>query len=222
MKVILVTHSPTTIALSPENSIFVMNRAGPNRIEKKSRNEALSILTEGFATLEESLLLFDEVTRNHVSIITEGKNVVYLEKIISIFDLKGRVTLVDGIESVSGKSQLKTLFDFFSRVPHTNKVVFVWDCDASYELPATNHTYPFIFSKNENNTLASKGIENLFSEDLFGSYLKTITLSQGKVIKEFDESRKRDFEQYVIANAKTEDYNNFSPLIEKIKSLLSE
>ena len=222
VKVILVTHSPTTIALSPENSIFIMNRAGVNRIEKSSRNEALTILTEGFATLEESLMLFDEVARNHVSILTEGKNIVYLEKVISMFDLGEKVTVIEGIESVSGKSQLKTLFDFFSRVPHANKVLFVWDCDATYELPETNQTYPFIFSKNEQNNFASKGIENLFSTDLFNGFLKTTTLSQGRVITEFDESRKRDFEQRVIAIAKPADYENFRPLVEKLKSLLAQ
>ena len=221
VKVILVTHSPTTIALSPENSIFVMNRAGIGRIEKRSRNEALSILTEGFATLEESLILFDQVARNHVSILTEGKNVQYLEKVISIFDLGDKVTLIKGIESVSGKSQLKTLFDFFSRVLHSNKVLFVWDCDASYDLPVANQTYPFIFSKNEKNILARKGIENLFAQDFFDSYLKTITLSQGDVIKEFDESRKRDFEQHVLSTATAHDYDNFLPLVEKIRSLLT-
>lgn len=162
VKVILVTHSPTTIALSPEESIYVMNRSGSNRIEKKSRSEALSILTEGFATLEESLLLFDEITKNKISIVTEGKNTVYLQKVLSMAELSNDVTLIEGVESISGKSQLKTLFDFFSRVPHTNKVLFIWDCDASYSLPEINHTYPFVFSRNSDNTISKNGVENLF------------------------------------------------------------
>ncbi len=53
IKVVLVSHSPSTIALSPEESIFVMNKSGENRIEKRSKKEALSILTEGFATLND-------------------------------------------------------------------------------------------------------------------------------------------------------------------------
>ena len=32
VKVILVTHSPTTIALAPEESVYVMNRSCKNRI----------------------------------------------------------------------------------------------------------------------------------------------------------------------------------------------
>lgn len=53
IKIILVSHSPTTIALAPENSIYVMNKSGTKRIEKKSNRSALSILTEGFATLND-------------------------------------------------------------------------------------------------------------------------------------------------------------------------
>ncbi len=64
VKVILITHSPTTIALAPENSIYVMNRSGSNRIEKKSKQEALSVLTQGFATIEEGLKLFDQIAKS--------------------------------------------------------------------------------------------------------------------------------------------------------------
>lgn len=220
VKVILVTHSPTTIALCPEESIYVMNRSGSNRIEKKTRNEALSILTEGFATLEESLLLFDEITKNRISIVTEGKNTVYLKKVLSMAGLDNEVTIIEGVESITGKSQLKTLFDFFSRVPHANKVLFVWDCDASYPLQELNYTYPFFFSRNGANTIAKSGVENLFPMSLFNDFLKTITSSQGKVKTEFDETRKRDFESHVLGAAGVSDFSNFEPLIEEIRSLL--
>ncbi len=53
IKIILVSHSPTTIALAPEDSVYVMNKSGVNRIEKKSNRSALAILTEGFATLND-------------------------------------------------------------------------------------------------------------------------------------------------------------------------
>lgn len=220
VKVILVTHSPTTIALCPEESIYVMNRSGLNRIEKKSRGEALSILTEGFATLEKSLLLFDEVTKNQVSIISEGKNTVFLKKALADAGLDGEVSIIEGVESISGKTQLKTLFDFFSRVQHSNKVVFVWDCDASFPLTEANQTFPFTFSVNEGNHYAKKGIENLFPETLFSGFLKTITLSQGNLIIEFDETRKRDFESHVLTHSTPSDFEKFAPFIEKVRSLL--
>ncbi len=222
VKVILVTHSPTTIALCPEDSVYVMNRSGLSRIEKKSRGEALSILTEGFATLEKSLLLFDEVTKNQLSIITEGKNTVYLKKALENVGLENEVSIVEGVESISGKSQLRTLFDFFSRVHHTNKVLFVWDCDASFPIVDANQTYPFFFAVNDENRLSKRGVENLFPEALFAGFLKTISPSQGAPIVEFDESRKRDFEAHVLTNASTSDFNKFSTFIDKVRSLLNK
>lgn len=50
-KVILATHSPSTVALAPEYSIFVVEKEGLNRIHQQNQSEAISLLTEGFATL---------------------------------------------------------------------------------------------------------------------------------------------------------------------------
>ncbi|MCM0667432.1 ATP-dependent nuclease [Flavobacterium tyrosinilyticum] len=51
MNVVLVTHSPSTVAFAPENSIYVMNKNEEDRIIKSSKKDALNILTEGFASL---------------------------------------------------------------------------------------------------------------------------------------------------------------------------
>ncbi len=76
VKVILVTHSPSTIALSPEKSIFIMNEDGENRIEKSSKENALEILTEGFASLspeESNLGISYNISKNNLPILfTEG------------------------------------------------------------------------------------------------------------------------------------------------------
>lgn len=44
--VILTTHSPTTVALAPEKSIFVMSRTG-EVLKKATKDSALKVLTEG-------------------------------------------------------------------------------------------------------------------------------------------------------------------------------
>ncbi len=76
IKVILVSHSPTTIALAPENSIYIMNKSGRNRIEKKSNKDALAILTEGFATIndiEPNLSIEYNISKTNLPILfTEG------------------------------------------------------------------------------------------------------------------------------------------------------
>ncbi len=53
ISVILTTHSPSTVALAPEVSLYKMNPTGPI-IEKCSKGEALSILTTGVPTLSVS------------------------------------------------------------------------------------------------------------------------------------------------------------------------
>lgn len=53
ISVILTTHSPSTVALAPEESLYKMNPAGP-AVEKCSKGAALSILTTGVPTLSVS------------------------------------------------------------------------------------------------------------------------------------------------------------------------
>lgn len=215
VKVILVSHSPTTIALAPEESVYVMNRSGQNRIEKKSKQDALSILTQGFATIEQGLKLFDQIT-SKVTIITEGYNTCYISKALELFNIK-EVDVLSGIEDKTGKSQLKTLFDFLSRMQHSNKVIFVWDCDVNYTLDEANNTYPYILPKNHENTIATNGVENIFPEILFENFKTTITSSRGEETRKFDKDRKRDFEVFILERNNPDDFKNFDTLIKKIE-----
>lgn len=221
VKVILVSHSPTTIALAPDESIFVMQRSGVSRIEKRSKEEALSILTEGFATIEQGLRLFDQVARSSVTIITEGHNEALLRKALELLQVEG-VEVLHGVQNITGKSQLHTVFQFFCKVQHQNKVIVVWDCDAPNGLAEEGRTYPYVIPTNPGNTLTKKGIENAFPESLFQDFIKTITLSNGTVVRGFDESRKSDFARHAVANAAPADFVHFEGLvreIERVKSL---
>ncbi|MDT7550743.1 MAG: hypothetical protein QOE84_3137, partial [Actinomycetota bacterium] len=64
VKVIMTTHSPTTVALAPEESLYVMQRNQQPRLRKASRDEALSSLTVGIPTL---------------SVTTENRRQVFVE-----------------------------------------------------------------------------------------------------------------------------------------------
>lgn len=218
VRVILVSHSPTTIALAPEEAIFVMNRNGPDRIQKKSKEDALSVLTEGFATIEQGLRIFDQVAQFEVTIITEGHNDAIIRRALELFGVNGAEVL-GGVRAITGEKQLRTIFDFFCKVPHQNKVIVVWDCDTRHGLVEENKTYPYIIPKNDQNTLAEKGIENAFSESLMQDYIKTVTMSDGRVIKEFDNTRKADFAQYLVTGATRDDFSHFQGLIDEIERI---
>lgn len=219
VKVILVTHSPTTIALAPEESIYVMNRSGKNRIEKKSKQDALTVLTQGFATIEQGLKLFDEVAKSQLTIITEGYNTSLISKALELYDVQN-VEVLSGVEGVSGKNQLKTLFDFLSRTDHANKVIFVWDCEVNINEQPANNTHPYVLLRNTDNTIATKGIENMFPESMFDNFKTITTLSDGTVHTQFDTKRKRDFETFVIGRNNANDFKHFSSLISEIERVL--
>jgi predicted ATP-binding protein involved in virulence len=51
IRVILTTHSPSTVALAPESSIYVMKKSGLNRLQPIARDKALGILTAGVPSL---------------------------------------------------------------------------------------------------------------------------------------------------------------------------
>lgn len=223
VKVILITHSPTTLALAPEESIYIMNRSGRNRIEKKPRTEALSILTQGFATIEEGLKLFDEVAKTQLTIFTEGHNQKIIEKALELYGISD-VAVVRGIEGISGETQLATLFHFFTKMQHANKVLFVWDCDSKPKVEEENNTFKFIIPKNLDNSLAPKGIENAFPKEIFSGFIKTVSITystghNSTVKEDFDENRKKDFCEFVVGRNQKTDFANFSSLIEKIKQI---
>lgn len=217
-KVILVTHSPTTIALTPEKSVFIMQNQGENRIIKKNKNEALSLLTEGFATLEEGIKLIDQVAKKDFAIITEGNNVSYIQKALTFNKIKN-IEIITGAENKTGKNQLASIFDFFAAVNHEKKVLFVLDCDVSINKNDRNNTYFFKFPQNKNNTIAKKGIENLFSEELF---TKDFVIKVSKSDSEdtfFDENKKKYFEEMVMKRNNADDFIKFDSLIQKIIEL---
>lgn len=224
-KVILVTHSPTTVALAPEESVYVMNKVGLNRIEKVSKNHAVNILTEGFATLDEGLRIFTEISRKDLSIISEGNNKKLIELALSLNGITD-IEVLDGL-SWCGETELKTIFEFLIKIPHSKKdVIIVWDPDMQSKysnLKSQNHTHPFIFSANENNKLTKKlGIENLFNEQVIrdGGFIITATNGQGEKLDEhFDENKKNAFADFVIKRNNKDDFANFGSLIDKVNEL---
>ncbi len=91
LNIILVTHSPSTVALALEDSIYVMNKEGVNRIVKSSNEEALNILTEGFASLtkaESDLKISYNLGRSSDPVLcTEGiTDKIILEKAWSMIE----------------------------------------------------------------------------------------------------------------------------------------
>lgn len=228
VKVILVTHSPTTVALANDENIYLMNKEGTNRIQQSSRSEALSVLTEGYMTLDEGIKIIDDLGSKEIIIISEGYNSVILDKLINVYEFKN-VEVLKNIETVSGTNQLKTLFDIFTKLNHSKKIIFVWDCDykEGKRLPKENNITPFVIPFNEKNTLAHKGIENAFSAEFFSSELiKNIKVVEDEILTheetKFNSGKKKEFSNYVTDKATIRDFSTFQPLVKIIKDLSNE
>lgn len=133
INVILVTHSPSTVALAPESSIYIMTKEDDERIVKSSNKQALSILTEGFASLttdETNLKVTYNIGKasDHV-LLNEGiTDKIILESAWS--KLEGDILNFD-IQDCFDASFLRNLFsrkEIFSNYP-TKIFVALFDFD---------------------------------------------------------------------------------------------
>lgn len=100
--------------------------------------------------------------------------------------------------------------------------MIAWDCDADKfrNLVQSNNTYPFVFSRNELNTVARKGIENLFESTLLDRFKKEIHFSDGTVKVEFDENQKGAFAQFVLDRRNPADFELFQSLVKFVGALI--
>ena len=169
--------------------------------------------------------------KKSLQIVTEGKNNAHIKKAIEILDsnLIDKINFIEGAEDKTGKEQLKKAFDVMSNCIVENKFLFVWDCDAQKEangVVETSTFFRYLFPKNKLNTAEKKGIENLYplncfdfdDENIFpekptfkGSHKKT-------TVKELDKSK---FLEKVQGETDTEIFENYRPLIDKIKDIIS-
>lgn len=227
LKIIMVTHSPSTVALSPDDSIYVMeNDDGKIFLNKRTKEEAIKFLSDGFATYDEGLSFLDKLLNNvKISILTEGNNTKYIEQAIKLIEpsLLDVVEIIKGAEEKTGKTQLKTLFDFISKIEHNQNIFFVWDgdCGEYRKLNEINKVVPFVFDINNNNNIAKKGIENLFEESLFEGFCTEIKKSDGTINYNFEENKKNDFFSLIETRNNKDDFKNFESLINKLKSLVN-
>lgn len=228
-KVCLATHSPTTVALVPEKSLFEIQKDNtPKKIKKINRSDAINILSEGFITLEKGLKIFDEIFKKELTVISEGKNQQHIKKAIKVFDndLTERIQFYEH-DSGSGEADLFGLYEFIKKIDIENKVLFIWDCDSmsrvSSKTEGTN-VFKYCFTTNESNSYTKKGIENLFDDSLFTEeFIKIVTISEGdstRVIREFLNNKKNIFLNKVLRLRDKKHFENFVPLIDKIKSII--
>lgn len=225
VKVILATHSPTTIALTEEESIFIVNKENTiDKVVKQSKSIALNILTEGYISLSQGLNILDQITKKELNIFTEGNNTEFIKKAIEFYcpELTDKIEVMSNIADRTGKNQLPVLYDFFLRLEHSNNVLFVYDCDVKTTYEEKNKTFYYSLPSNQSNTKFINGIENIFPESLIldEHYKESTQCHKNGTITTTKLPDKNKICDYIIGNGSKSDFEGFKPMIEKIKTIL--
>ena len=230
-KLIFATHNPSTIAFCDEieDGIFVIENS--EKIETQPKDKAINILSSGVVSLNQGSSILDILLNEpnkELFIFTEGNNTAYLNQASSFYlntPQREKIKIIENIKDISSADELKVLFNFFIKLNQKKQILFVWDCDCAekkvfYNLLSLNNVYPFIFEKNLENTVAPRGVENLFPKELFVGFINETKKSNGDIHEVFDGKRKRDFENVVLEKGTIEIFKKFNPLFEKIKTIL--
>lgn len=182
---------------------------------------------ERFKEMYKGLLEQIDSTKK-LQIISEGNNTQHIEKAIKVLDhmLLNEIKIIKGAENKSGMQQLKNAFEIMSKANHSNKFLFVWDCDAMNvvkDITESDKFYKFCFAVNNSNTVAKKGIENLYSKSLFSKdlYVKRSSIGAYGEKDERESFDKVNFLKKIDKKKSKIIFKNFKPLIEKIKEILN-
>ncbi len=220
VEVILATHSPTTVSLCDAESVHVIERNRTNiTIRHVGQDDALSIVSEGFATLGDGSMAFNQVQEGKVNILTEGRNIKFLEKYFQLKNID-QCNFVEGLVDKTGTSQLDKYVDILVALNPKPPFLVIYDCDAKPR-SGDKKIKAMSFPKNTNNKLAKKGIENMFPEEIFPDELlhKSDHPDRGRT-RSFVEEKKLDFETLVLERSKLEDFVLFDFLPDIIDDLL--
>ena len=106
--------------------------------------------------------------------------------------------------------------------------VIVWDCDAAgkaealrEDLPRGAKVTPFAFEKREENTIAPKGIENVYDEEILEPWSTTTRNHEGAIVaRSFPKNRKTAFANDVLQRATPKYFVHFQDLHAIISRIL--
>lgn len=131
VRIIITTHSPSTVAFAPEGSLFVMekNSDGHKIITPTTITEAERILSEGIFTFDKAMSQFTIAanTNKNNLLFVEGKtDVIHLNKAIEILGYNLDIEIIDMHDAGA-------LGSFIKSAPHKlfgkKKMIALFDCD---------------------------------------------------------------------------------------------
>lgn len=131
IRIIITTHSPSTVAFTPEGSLFVMQREADNKrvIRQTTSENAVDILSDGIFTFSRAMSNFTQLSSStkHNLVFVEGKtDVKHFEKAIQVLGYDLDVEFFDMHDAT-------TLSNFITCAParlfNKKSLIALFDCD---------------------------------------------------------------------------------------------
>lgn len=131
LRVIITTHSPSTVAFAPQESLFLMNRDenGNRFIRTSSKDEAIRILSDGIFTFKEAVGKFEiisESTRNNILCVEGKTDVLHIETAMKKLDRNLDIEIINLHDAGTLASFVKTIP---ASILRNKKIIGLFDND---------------------------------------------------------------------------------------------
>ncbi len=224
INVMLVTHSPSTVAFAQKDSIYLVNSASKEFIKKTDPQTALGILTQGYMTLKDSNVIFDAINNYDLTIFSEGNNVDYIRTAINLHqkDKATKVNVWNGIEGKTSVGQLEMLYHLFNSVNLTKKILIVFDPDVTLKVHTNEEKLIFVTKlESVGNSYATSGVESVLPDLAFEGFLINVEDElRGNVTKSFPDRNKTHLGKKLNSEQNPDVFKNFKPLTDHILEIL--
>ena len=228
-RVVLATHSVTTVSILGQDEIYRVVRNGRSiDIRPTFKRDAVQELSEGLATIDTGLKILSSARAAPVTILTEGHNAKHLKKWAS-FIFGDRVQVFEDLPTRTGKDQLFAYGQLLSKMNATSHFLIVWDCDAkgtanklAAALDGSENVTAFAFDR-RTNALAMKGIENMYEERILLPYSKIVldAATGTETNRSFDSGKKSTFADYIFQHGTVADFKHFDDLQRTVADILN-
>lgn len=144
IRIIITTHSPSTVAFTPEGSLFVMRREADNKrvIRQTNSEKAVEILSDGIFTFSRAMSKFTQLSsspkqnlvfvegKTDVKHFTKAMHMLGYDLDVDFFDMHDATTLSNFIKCVPARLfNKKSLIALFDCDMEGNKGFSGKDCD---------------------------------------------------------------------------------------------
>ena len=225
VKMMLVTHSASTIAYAPENSIYLVDSASTNLIKRTDKHDALDKLTQGYMTLKDGNVIFDAINNYDLTIFSEGNNVKYIKTAIDLHckEIANKINVWEGIENKTSVGQLETLYNLLKGINLQKKILIVFDPDAKITIETNQEKLIFVTKlKNIKNKYTQKGVESNLPDEAFSGFrIEEKNELLGSTSHKFPDQYKTPLANKLCSEANPEIFNHFKPLTDQIKEILA-